>query len=334
MAWSETSGSNSTDARSRLAAQHLSPLAAAGDAAEAARAVCGAQAQNLRSAGLALRSRVPGLTRAGVLDAGLIRTWTARGTLHLIAPEDRAWLHALCAPRYLPRMERALEQRGHLDTARGMLADVLELLAEEPQERAVLLGKLAERGHAELTDGAVNVLLPWVALQGLVVGTADGRWVRSDPPEPVDEDDALATLGRRYLEGYGPAGDRDLAAWSGQPLGRARRALELAGPVEEAASADPPACALLAAFDPAMLGWESREPLVAAQDARSVLPGGGMLKPVVLAGERVVGTWRGTPPEFTWFGPEPPAEDLAAEVADVERFLASGSTSGTAAPAY
>ena len=48
-----------------------------------------------------------------------------------------------------------------------------------------------------------------------------------------------------------------------------------------------------------------------------------MLRPVVLAGERVVGTWRGAGPEFTWFGREPPAEALAAEVADVKRFLAS-----------
>jgi Winged helix DNA-binding domain len=309
--------------RARLAAQRLSPSVTAGCASEAARAVCGVQAQDLRSAGLALRSRVAGLTRPDVRGAGLIRTWTVRGTLHLIAPEDHGWLHALCAPRFLPRMERALERRGHLGTARGMLGDLLELVAEEPLERAVLLEELAARGHAELAGGAVNVLLPWVALQGLVVGTADGRWVRSQPPEPVDEDEALATMARRYLEGYGPAGDRDLAAWSGLPLGRARRALELAGPVDEPVAAEPAACALLAAFDTAMLGWASREPLVAAEHARAVLPGGGMLKPVVLAGERVVGTWRGAGRELAWFGPEPPADALAAEVADVERFLAS-----------
>ena len=309
--------------RSRLAAQHLCPSTAAPTAPEAAHSVCGIQAQDVRSAGLALRSRVPGLTRAAVRNSGLIRTWTVRGTLHLIAPEDRAWLHALCAPRFLPHMERALEQRGHLDTARGMLDDLLELAADEPLERAALLEGLAERGHAELTGGAVNVLLPWVALQGLITGTADGRWVAAAPPDPVDDEEALATMGLRYLTGYGPAGDRDLAAWSGQPLGKARRALELAGPVDTAAPAEPPACALLAAFDPAMLGWETREPLVAAEHARDVLPGGGMLRPVVLVGERVVGTWRGAGPEFAWFGAEPPAEALAAEVADVKRFLAS-----------
>jgi len=309
--------------RSRLAAQRLSPSAAAASALEAAVAVCGIQAQDPRSAALALRSRVPGLTRSAVRDAGLVRTWTVRGTLHLIAPDDRGWLHAVCAPRFGPRMERALEQRGHLDTARGMAGDVLELLADEPLERAVLLGQLGERGHAELTGGAVNVLLPWLALQGLVVGTADGRWVAAEPPGPIDEDEALATLGRRYLAGYGPAGDRDLAAWSGLPVGKARRALELAGDVDPVAPAEPPACALLAAFDTLMLGWESREPLVPAAAARDVLPGGGMLRPVVLAGERVVGTWRGAPPEFSWFGPQPPPEALDREVADVERFLAA-----------
>jgi len=310
------------DVRARLAAQRLAPSAAAGDAAEAARAVCGVQAQDVRSAGLALRSRVPGLTRASVRDAGLVRTWTVRGTLHLIAPEDRPWLHALCAPRFLPRMERALEQRGHADTARAMLDDLLELIGDRPYARAELLAALAERGHPELTGGAVNVLLPWVALQGLAVGSADGRWLGADPPAPMEEDEALATLGRRYLEGYGPADAGDLAAWSGLPLGRARRALALAGPAEPAAPAEPPECALLAAFDTAMLGWASRAWIVPAEHDRDVLPGGGMLRAVVLAGERVAGTWRGDA-ETSWFGPEPTADAVAGEVADVRRFLAS-----------
>lgn len=57
--------------------------------------------------------------------------------MDLIAPEDRAWLHALCAPRFLPRMERALEQRGHAETVRGLLDDLLALIGERPRERVV-----------------------------------------------------------------------------------------------------------------------------------------------------------------------------------------------------
>ncbi len=59
----------------------------------------GVQAQDLRAAALALRSRVPGLTRGAVRAAALLRTWTVRGTVHLIAASDRPWLHALLAAR-------------------------------------------------------------------------------------------------------------------------------------------------------------------------------------------------------------------------------------------
>jgi len=62
--------------RLRLAAQRLTPATAAADVTAAARAVVGVQAQDVRAAGLALRSRVPGLRRADVDGSGLIRTCT------------------------------------------------------------------------------------------------------------------------------------------------------------------------------------------------------------------------------------------------------------------
>ena len=139
----------------------------------------------------------------------------------------------------------------------------------------------------------------------------------------MDEEEALATMGRRYLEGYGPADDRDLAAWSGLALGPGAARAGAGGAGRARGAGEPPACALLAAFDPAMLGWESREPLVAAH-ARARRPAGRRDAQAGGAGRRTGGGHvAGCPPEFAWFGPEPPAEALAAEVADVERFLAS-----------
>jgi hypothetical protein len=314
--------------RRRLAAQRLAPGRPADGVHDAARAVCGIQAQDLRAAGLALRSRVPGLTRDEVDDAGLIRLWTVRGTLHLLAPEDRAWMHALCAPRFLPRYRAMLEKRGQADVVDAMLDDVLDLIAEEPLERSEIIAGLAERGHPDLGPESVNVLMPWVALQGLAIGDSRARWRRSDPPEHVDADEALATMARRYLAGYAPATPEDLAAWSGQTRTAARRALELAEAPEEDPGdpPEPPECALLAAFDTVLLGWDGRDALV-GEHGRRVLPGGGMLRPVVLAGEEAVGTWRlpgsgaSRQLEVTWFGPRPPADALAAEAADVGRFL-------------
>lgn len=287
-------------------------------------AVCGVQAQDVRAAGLALRSRVPGLSRADVDAAPLVRTWTVRGTVHLIAEQDRPWLHALCAPRYGPRFEAMLAKRGALEVARGMLADVVEVLAEKPRGRASLLAELASRGHPDLGSPAVNVLVPWASQQGLVVGLADGRLRASDPPPPVDFDEALATMARRYLAGYGPAGAEDLAYWSGQPLSVARRALKAAGSFEPAAHPPPaPALKLLAAFDTTMLGHRGREWVVPPEHDHCVLPGGGMLRPVVLSRGLGCGTWRygAQGLEVDWFDHPAGSRPLGAEAADVARFL-------------
>jgi hypothetical protein len=329
--------------RLRLAAQRLTPATAAADAGAAARAVVGVQAQDVRAAGLALRSRVPGLRRAGVDGSGLIRTWTARGTVHLIDPADWPWLHAALGVRNRARFDAAMRQRGDYDVAVGMLDDLVAMLRERPLDRAGLLRELAARGHPGLGQRSVNVLMPWAAAQGLVAGLPDGRYRAAEPPPAVDAELALATLARRYLAGYGPASVADLASWSGLPLGTARQALAAVGPTEaagellalpgtlDAAPPPAPAALLLAAFDTAMLGYRSREPLVAAADDRRILPGGGMLRPVVLIDGLAAGTWSVTATggrrrvAIDWFRAPAGPPELHAEQLSVETFLREAS---------
>lgn len=291
--------------RLRLAAQRLSPGTQARDAHEAAAAVCGVQAQDLRAAALALRARVPGLERSAIREAGLVRVWTVRGTI---------------------RMEQILAKRGALELARSVLGDLVALISGQPLTRAQILEGLAARGHPAFEPGPVNVVMPWVAYQGLALGDSEGRWRASDPPARVEADEALATLARRYLAGYRPATAGDLARWSGLALGTARRALEAAdAPDEDPDPPEPAPARLLGGFDPVMLGYESREPVLAAEHDRRILPGGGILKAVVLSRGRAVGTWRlaGSRLDVDWFGRRPGRDALAAEAADVVRFLST-----------
>jgi hypothetical protein len=314
--------------RARLAAQRLTPETACASAEEAARAVIGVQAQDLRAAQLALRSRVPGLTRGAVRAAPLLRTWTVRGTVHLIAASDRPWLHALLAERNARAFGARFERFGIVDAVNAMRRDVVELCAERPRDRASLLRALLERGHPSLEQGPINTFVPWLSTQGLIVTDIDGLLHASDPPPAVDHDEALAILGARYSEGYGPCDATDLAKWSALPITLARRALDAAGvqpgldawPVDDA-----PPCLLLAAFDTLMLGHRSREPFVAADNDQHVLRGGGMLKPVALSGGVATGTWsiRKGRPEPTWFGRPALSAALDSEAADIERFLNS-----------
>jgi len=308
----------------------------------AARAVVGVQAQDVRPAALALRSRVPGLRRTDVDRSGLIRTWTVRGTAHLIDPSDRPWLHAVLGPRNLARFDTAMRQRGDYGVAVRMLGDLVAVLRDHPLDRAGLLRQLAARGHPGLGQRSVNVLMPWAAAQGLVVGLPDGRYRAAEPPPAVDADLALAALARRYLAGYGPATVADLASWSGLPLGTARQGLAAAGSLEadgdllalpgtlDAPAPPAPRAQLLAAFDPIMLGYRRRVPLVASEDDHHILPGGGMLRPAVLIDGLAAGTWRvsaqGRRRRVTldWFRLPAGSPELRAEQLSVETFLESG----------
>ncbi len=321
----------------RLAAQRLTPATACSSAEEAARAVIGIQAQDLRAAALALRSRVPGLTRAAVRAAPLVRTWTVRGTVHLIAASDRPWLHALLAERNARVFGARFERFGIVEEINAMRRDVVELCGERPRDRASLLRALVERGHRPLEQGPINTFVPWLSAQGLIVTDIAGLLHAADPPPAVDRDEALAILGTRYRAGYGPCDAGDLAKWSSLPITQARRALDAAGPDAagpDAAGPDtdapggadsPPACLLLAAFDTLMLGYRTREPFVAAEHDRRILKGGGMIRAVVLNDGVATGTWslqKGRPAP-AWFGTPPSASALAGETDDIARFLTS-----------
>jgi len=313
--------------RARLAAQRLTPATACASAEEAALAVIGIQAQDLRAATLALRSRVPGLTRAAIRTAPLVRTWTVRGTVHLIAASDRPWLHTLLSERNARMFGARFERLGVVEQVNAMRGDVVELCAERPRDRASLLRALLERGHPSLEQGPINTLVPWLSTQGLILTDIAGLLHAADPPPAVDHDEALAILGARYRAGYGPCDAADLAKWSSLPITQARRALDAAGPQDEAdayPAGDPPRCLLLAAFDTLMLGHRTRQPFVPAEHDHHVLKGGGMLKPVALNDGVATGIWsiKKGRSEPAWFGPPAPAAALAPEARDIERFLA------------
>ena len=82
------------------------------------RGLLAVQAQDARAARLALRARTTGLTAAAVdaalSDGALARRprWLLRGTLHLVAREDYAWLLGLTAPRRGAGGARRLAQEG------------------------------------------------------------------------------------------------------------------------------------------------------------------------------------------------------------------------------
>ena len=317
------------------------------------------QAQDLRSARLALRARGEGLKagdvdRALTVDRSLVVGWLARGTLHLTAREDYPWLLALTAPSQLAASRRRLGQEGvSVDKSERAVAVVEQALAAEgPLTRPELAERMAAQGIR--TEGqATPHLLKLAALRGIAVlgPLQEGRqafapardWLGAAPPRElsgVDREAALAELARRYLRGHGPATPGDLGAWAGLALRDARAGLgsiaeeliELGRGLVDLAAREalpdrvPPR--LLPGFDPYLLGWKDRSFAVPPDHSRRVHPGGGMLRAVATVDGLAVGTWsarrRGArlAVELELFAPvgTEDADTLQGEAADVARF--------------
>jgi hypothetical protein len=92
---------------------------------------------------------------------------------------------------------------------------------------------------------------------------------------------------------------------------------------DELPAPDPPIIRLLPAFDTYLLGYRSRDFMAPSEHARKVWPGGGIIRPTVVANGRAVGTWKraGSKVELEGF----PGEEISAadEIAEVERFLSA-----------
>lgn len=330
----------------RLTAQLLagSPAGAPGEVVARLLAV---QAQDLRGARLAVRSRTLGLHVSDVdralADRELVVAWLCRGTLHLVQADDLPWLHALVTPPLRATSTRRLAQEGvPPDDAERGVAAVARALEGGPCTRADLREALDRVGVRTAGQALVHVLfaaeLRGVSVRGPVVGGEQAHVLRADwlgpPPPAPDRDATLALLAGRYLAGHGPAADRDLARWAGLPLRDARRGLAGAGAVLRedglaelpgASTAPLPAPRLLGPFDPLLHGWTSREPVVGTNG--DVVTSNGVFRPVALVEGRAVATWglAGGRVDLRPFARLDPAVRAAldADAQDVLRFLAA-----------
>jgi DNA glycosylase AlkZ-like len=298
----------------RLTAQLLSGPPARDPVAVAERLLA-VQGQDPRGARLAVRARSQGLTAADVDRAlteerSLLITWLNRGTLHLVRSEDYPWLHALTAPTQITGNLRRLAQEGVTpdDAERGVRAMERALADEGPLTRHELHDRIAAAGVPTGRQALVHVLmrasLLGLAVRGPMVGNQHAYVLVRDwlgEPKPVDRDDALADLARRYLAGHGPASDRDLARWVGLPLRDARAGLNaIASELREYEDglvdltgrpppAELPRPRLLGSYEPVLLGWTSREDVLGPY--QQLVTVNGLFRPFALVRGRAAASW-------------------------------------------
>ena len=218
----------------RLAGQRLDRPARAGSLVETCGSIGGAQAQVGSAARLGLAARIAGLTaaeyeRALGEERTLVKTWTVRGTLHVVPSRDLPLHVAAFGPLRIANFERWLARSGvdpKLSVA--ITDDIVESLAEGPLTRREIAAKVAP-GHGPKAKQWIEHSWGGVLHRGvyegrLCFGSSRGtevrfartdRWLAARDLAPVPAAEAEATLVRRYVRAYGPTTARDFGFWAG-----------------------------------------------------------------------------------------------------------------------
>jgi hypothetical protein len=314
----------------RVATHHLDAPAADG-LVPLVRRLCGVHAQLGSSAEAAVWLRTGGAVRAADVrralaeERTLVKTWTLRGTLHLLAAADLPMWAGALATRTFPRPKSWYDYHGVTPEDMAALeATVPEVLTGTPVTREELADAVAARiGRPQLAEhlrsGWGAVLKPMAARGQLAFGPPAGRSVTFVAPaawlgewRPVEPERAVADLVRAILDAYGPFGLDELTRWTAldKPVLRAaiaalgdelveldtegHRGWVTAGAAAAIGTAEPSRVVrLLPGFDPYVVGALRQLDRLVPTPAhkRAVSRTSGWISPVLLDGGRIAGTW-------------------------------------------
>jgi DNA glycosylase AlkZ-like len=326
------------------------------DVVEAVRRVVAIQAQEPPSTYIALWNRLAPFDPAGVDAAfaggAVVKATLMRVTLHAVDAREYPVFHDAMLPTL--RASRLFDRRF---TATGLSVDDVDALAQDvvafasrPRTNAAVEAMLAERLGAAPERGV------WWALRTfapLVHAPTSGPWsfglrpsYLAAPPKPPAQggSDALQTLIRRYLEGFGPASVEDfaqfalhkrttvreaLAAMAGSPTTvegpGGRQLFDVPGaPLPTGDTPAPPR--LMAMWDSILLAYADRSRVIPDGYRPLVIRRNGDVLPTLLVDGHVAGVWRPVEGgiEARAFHPLPDDawDGLAREARDLLAFLA------------
>jgi hypothetical protein len=283
----------------------------------------GVQAQNYAGAKWSVGLRIPGVTETEIEQAiatgRVVRTWAFRGTLHLLAAEDVAWMLSVLAGVVIAANQRRYREL-ELDEATFVQSNRLlrSALADGDTRSRSQLSAALEKGGISTAGQRAPYLLQRAALEGLIClgpnRSRESTYIAVpetvDSPAQKNQEEGLPALAERYFASHGPATLQDFSWWSGLPASRVRRAVESAnslqrlpvgdskmwawaGADQQALSfQDSPPAQLLPPFDEYLLGYRDRSAVLDPAFTKRVNAGGGMFKPVLVLDGRVAGVWK------------------------------------------
>ena len=277
------------------------------------------QAQEYGLSKWAIGLRLPHVTDADIeqefTDGKILRTHLLRPTWHFVTPADIRWLLQLTAPR-VKALNVFMYRKMELDAAIFACShDTLVKTLEDGKQltRKQLNVELAKQGI--VADGTrLSCLMMQAELDGIICsGARQGKQFtyalldeRVPATNPLDRDEALAELTKRFFYSRGPATVNDFSTWSGLTISDARKGLDIvkAHFLQEVVhnetyyftptsvvNTDVPLTRLLPIYDEYIMGYKNRSAVLEFKDLASTESNFVFDQTIVIDGQ-IAGTWR------------------------------------------
>ncbi len=297
----------------RLYRQHLTDRA---DRITVAKDLLGLQSQFTSMAYHSLIIRCNESLDVSNWGSGLVKTWTVRGTIHIISKED------LPLFKYNNEIYKSHEWESEMYGGTVWLSAkrkeffaklIVELVASGVGERDELRRRCRIAGMTDVEESYIfngwGGLFRPLCERGFLTYTAQEKKEFAISPEytPMGEKDAKLEMLRRYLEHFAPATIRDISYFFGYTQSEVKLLLNKlpvnTTSVEGAEHLftgeirtdypDLPKCLFLAGFDQIMLGYRKEDSVfLPSKYIRGIFNLTGIVLPAVLLNGTVAGRWK------------------------------------------
>ncbi|MBP3331265.1 MAG: AlkZ family DNA glycosylase [Tidjanibacter sp.] len=309
-----------------------------------------AQEYRLMRWAVAMRTKNPSskVFKAAYDKGEIIRLHLLRGTWQLIAAEDYWWMLRLCAPKSIAIIKGWMHSNG-IEISDREHDSILDIFGQVVAgKRSVtkddLVLALAERGmvmdahrlsyHIRLAElrGFLcsGDLLPMKATYSFALD-------KVKPTSGPNGEEALALLARKYFQSHSPATLEDFVWWSGLNISDCRRGISSLGRemhrewVNGREFLFHDSCRtrgfrkghtiLLPSYDEYLIGYKSRDVVLAPEHKHYAHNNSGIFYPVVVRNGRVCGNWKPFGKELSVdFFADGSAEMLSAAWNNYQRF--------------
>jgi len=282
------------------------------------------QAQEYAMAKWGIAQRMKEITDSEIdkafANGAILRTHLLRPTWHFVTSADIRWVLALTAPR-VNAVNAFMYRKLELDDA--LLKHSNAVLTKALQggrqlTRLELASALQQAGIDTVGELRMGYIMMRAELDAVVCsGARRGKQFtyalleeRVPQVRPMERDEALVELTKRYFTSRGPATMKDFVTWSGLTMTDAKRGIEMLKPnlerevVDDQAywfseSSSPPkgtskTSHLLPIYDEYVMGYKDRSAMLGAVDRGKFDAGSIAFDNIIFMDSMLVGSWKRT----------------------------------------